>query len=414
MLMIKKLFKQSEAGIKQYSCGLCAGSIVVLLSCLANIADATVLPEERADVMYHEYDGDGIKIAGPSVLVRKNFLDKVSVNANYYVDKVSSASIDVRTYGSPYHEERTEQTIGLDYLNENTITSLSYTNSSENDYKAETYYLGISQDLFGSMTNIGIGFAIGDDEISKTGEPDFSRKLDRQNFRISVSQILTKKLIMGINFETVTEEGYLQNPYRKSRITFNGQEKYVNESYPHTKSSDAVSLRFKYHLPYRAAVSSEFRYYSDSWGINGRNFEVGYTHPLEAYPVVLSLRYRFYSQNNASFYFDQLEMATQAAYDAVTPDANGAPFLFHGRDKELATYDSNTYGFGVKCVFLKESWHFVDKASVSLNYDYIDFVYEDFREGDTNTFHSGAYNVGEEPLFEFDASVIRLFFTALY
>ena len=177
---------------------------------------ATVLPEERADVMYHEYDGDGITISGPSVLVRKNFLDKVSVNANYYVDNVTSASIDVRSYGSPYTEKRTETSVGVDYLNEKSVLSLSYTNSSENDYEAQTYFFGVSQDFFGDLTNVSIGFGIGDDEIGKTGDSTFEKYLDRQNYRLSISQILTKKLIMGINIETVTEEGYIQNPYRQS------------------------------------------------------------------------------------------------------------------------------------------------------------------------------------------------------
>ena len=49
----------------------------------APFAGATVLPEERADLMYHRYDGGDVTVDGPSVLVRKNIGDKVSVSANY-------------------------------------------------------------------------------------------------------------------------------------------------------------------------------------------------------------------------------------------------------------------------------------------------------------------------------------------
>ena len=42
------------------------------------------------------------------MLVRKQFAQKFSASANYYVDKVSSASIDVVTTASPYTEERTQ------------------------------------------------------------------------------------------------------------------------------------------------------------------------------------------------------------------------------------------------------------------------------------------------------------------
>ena len=75
--------------------------IIILLSLAAlRAADAGVLPEDRADVLLHSYDGGGVTIQGPSVLVRKQFAQKFSVSANHYVDRVSSASIDVVTTAS--------------------------------------------------------------------------------------------------------------------------------------------------------------------------------------------------------------------------------------------------------------------------------------------------------------------------
>ncbi|MCG8317590.1 MAG: DUF3570 domain-containing protein [Pseudomonadales bacterium] len=387
--------------------------LLLVATLLASVAHATVLPEERADVMYHEYDGDGITISGPSVLVRKNFLDKVSVSANYYVDNVTSASIDVRSYGSPYTEERTETSIGVDYLNEKSVLSLSYTQSSENDYEANTYFFGISQDFFGDLTNIAVGFGIGDDEISETGDVTTDEKLDRQNFRLSISQILTKKLILGINVETVSEEGYLQNPYRKSSIIRFGHDSdlqpFEDESYPQTRTSDAISIRLKYHLPYRAAVKTEFRYYSDSWDISARNFELGYIHPLEQYPLTFELKYRYYTQGDAFFYYDLI--------DAI--DENTEVPTFHGRDKELSQYDSVTYGVGAKWEFLPNGWSFIENASVSLYYDYLEFNFDNFSDATKSTIEIS--NDGDKvssrivgPKFEFDATVIRLFFTAVY
>jgi hypothetical protein len=64
---------------------------LVALTALAGSALAGVLPEDRADLMYHVYDGGGVQIDGPSLLVRKGFLEKVSVVGNFYMDMVSSA-----------------------------------------------------------------------------------------------------------------------------------------------------------------------------------------------------------------------------------------------------------------------------------------------------------------------------------
>ena len=128
--------------------------VLVLALLLSSGAQAAVLPADRADIMYHQYDGGGMTIDGPSVLVRKAVSDSVSLSANYYVDQVSSASIDVVTTASPYTEERTEYSVSGDYLLNKTILSLGMTTSSENDYDATTYFLGISQDFFGDLSTL--------------------------------------------------------------------------------------------------------------------------------------------------------------------------------------------------------------------------------------------------------------------
>jgi hypothetical protein len=75
-----------------------------------------VLPDDRSDILYHQYEGGGVTIDGPSILVRKSIGKNVSVSGNYYVDMISSASIDVITTASPYTEERTQYSLSADYL----------------------------------------------------------------------------------------------------------------------------------------------------------------------------------------------------------------------------------------------------------------------------------------------------------
>lgn len=383
-------------------------SLVVLpvgLLLLAPNSIAKMLPEERSDIMFHEYEGDGVTINGPSVLVRKNYMDSISINANYYVDNVTSASIDVLSYGSPYVEERTEQTVGVDLLRDKTIFSLSYTNSTESDYDAETYAVGFSHDFFGDLTTVSAKFGVGDDVVSATGQAAFEDSLSRKNIQLSISQILTKKLIMGLNLESIDEEGYLSNPYRKSSIlmasdsgVIDRQGTWEEENYPETRTSDAVSLKLKYYLPYRAALRAEYRYYSDSWDIQGSNVEVGYTHPIEALNVTLDVRYRIYQQSAAFFFVDFLDASNGEALPT-----------YHGRDKELAEYSTTTVGVGIKWEFLSSGWFVLDKASVSLSYDHISFEYDNYRSA-----NAVGYELGQEPLFGFDAGVTQVLFTAVY
>jgi hypothetical protein len=140
-----------------------AVSVIGLL--LSGGAVAGVLPEDRSDVLYHLYEGGGVRIDGPSVLVRKQIGTSVSVVGNYYVDMISSASIDVVTTASPYKEEREQWSLGMDYLRGNTTMSVNYVSSVESDFDAETVAFSVSQDMFGDLTTLTLSYALGDDLV---------------------------------------------------------------------------------------------------------------------------------------------------------------------------------------------------------------------------------------------------------
>ena len=200
------------------------------LLALVSTATAGVLPEDRADVLYHSYDGGGVTIDGPSFLVRKEFAGKFSAAANYYVDNVSSASIDVVTSGaSPYEEERTQYSLGLDYLRDRWTFNLGMSSSVENDFEAETVSLGISQDLFGDLTTVSLGYTLGDDVVMRRGDSTFLDTIQRQHYRLGVSQILTPNLLLGFSFESITDEGFLNNPYRTVRYLDRSEERRVGK-----------------------------------------------------------------------------------------------------------------------------------------------------------------------------------------
>lgn len=373
---------------------------------------ALVLPEDRADVLYHAYDGGGVTVDGPSVLVRKGYKEKVSVYANYYQDMVSSASIDVLTSGSKYSEERTEYSVGMDYLADRALISLGYTNSSESDYDAETFSFGISQDFFGDMTTLALGYSRGDDEVRQNQSDGTSIEVgeaQRQRYSLGLSQILTKSWIVSFSAETVVDDGFLRNPYRYYHYISTNEadgslERKVDryEKYPETRNSDAFALRTLYYLPYRAAIRLEGRIYQDSWGIKAENYEIRYTHPVRS-RMILELKARTYSQTQADFYSDIFEY----------PDASE----FMARDKELSTYSSNSFGVGMTYEF-GTKLPFIKKHSASFYWDFIRFDYDNFRNAllsrsDTDGVPA-EFRVGEEPTYSFEANVVRLFYTVNY
>jgi len=373
--------------------------IVGLLLGSVTAAQAAVLPEDRADAMYHEYSGGGVTVNGPSILVRKKVGDNVSVVGNYYVDSVSSASIDVKLSASKYTERRTERTLGVDYLRGNAIMSLSYTNSVESDYDANTANVSISQDMFGDLTTVTLGFGRGWDTVGQSTDPSFKEPVDRRNYRLGLSQILTKNLILSLNYEAITDEGLLNNPYRSYRFysgPSNDQFQLASENfkYPNTRTSGAARISLKYYLPWRGAVHGSYRYFSDTWGIQADTYEAGYTHTLDS-GWVLDFKYRYYTQTKADFYAD------------IFPREDAQNFM--ARDKELSTYQAQTVGFGVSYDFLRNGWGFLDRGSLNLDFDHMRFHYDNFRDAT-----AAGYDAGQEPLYEFSANVTRAFISLWY
>ena len=375
-------------------------TVLAISFSIANSTFAATLSEERADIMYHSYDGGGIEITGPSILVRKNFKERVSVYGNYYVDQISSASIDVITSGaSRYAEKRTEVSVGTEYLHDKTKLSLSGTTSEENDYEAETLTFGISQDFFGDMTTLSLGYSYGDDIVRNITDPDFEKYAQHRKYRFGLTQVITPKLIMGLSAETVNDQGFLNNPYRFIRIIKDGKQSRAGELYPNTRNSDAYGFRIKYFLPFRAALGMETRVFTDNWGIESNNSELNYIHPYKD-QWTFATHLRTYSQTQASFFSDSFSYLPQQDFMA--------------RDKEMSEFDAFGFGLGVKYDVRSEWLSFFDKVTVNFKYDYIHFDYKTFRDMSQSMGEGAAFSPGEEPFYELKANVIRFFISAYY
>jgi hypothetical protein len=369
---------------------------LLALSLLSPAAHAGVLPEDRADLLVHRYEGGGITVQGPSVLVRKKLGDSVSLAANYYVDAISSASIDVVTQASPYKERRTQYSLSGDLLYGKTTYSSGYISSNENDYNSRTAFFNISQDMFGDLTTVSFGYTRGWDKVGRRGDPSFKQPLDRRNWTVGVSQVITRNWLAGLNLETTSSEGFLNNPYREVRyldgLSGSGYSRQ-QERYPHTRTGTAAAMQSKYYLPWRAAVDGNYRYFSDTWGIVAHTVRLGYTQPWRNW--TFEGHGRFYRQNAANFYSD------------LFPFFNAQNFL--ARDRELATFKSTSLGFTGTWQFGIKRMAWLDKGTLNLSYDHLQFKYDDFRDLRVRTAIPGT-----EPLYTLNADVLQFFISAWF
>ena len=372
--------------------------LAILLLATAGICQqsfASVLPEDRTDFLYHRYSGGGVDIDGPSVLVRKSVGKNVSIAANYYVDMVSSASIDVITTASPYTEERTQYSLSADYLRGNTTLTMGYTSSVESDFDANTYSFAVSQDMFGQLTTLTLSYSYGDDTVGRSDDPTFAEDNTRQQYGIGITQILTRNLITALNFEVITDEGFLNNPYRSVRYLDPNSAvgfSFEPELYPRTRTSTAFGIRAKYYLPYRAALEMQYRYFTDTWDIQSHTGAIAYVHPWNDF--TFTAKYRHHTQNGAHFFRD------------IFPRSDATNF--RGRDKELSPLTSQTVKLSMAYEFIEDGWNFIDKGSVNVSVDFLHLDYDEFRD------ISVGQPLGSEPLFSMDAAVLQVFFSFWY
>ncbi len=361
--------------LKAFVGGLAAGGSVV------PPAMGATLPEDRAEALIHSYDGGGVKADGPAFLVRKSLADKVSFSGQYYVDAVSNASIDVVTTASPFKETRKSYTLGADTVVRDATLSVSMDKSSEPDYKADTWGLDITQDTFGGMTTVALGFSRGRDDVGKK-DIGFFDKATHWQYRAGVTQILSPRWLASLNFEAVSDEGYLGSPYRAARV-FGA---LIPERVPRTRSGRAFKLRAAGDIggaDTRTGLHAEWRHYWDNWDIKSDTLEVGGSKYFgESWLADGWLRY--YKQGKALFYSDNAP----------------AESLYVSRNRQLSTFHS--VALGARGTWTPGgSWA---KYGLKLNasYELRRFSFSDFTDLRT------------QKAYSYDANIVQLYVTAAF
>lgn len=367
----------AQAGVRKRPVAADAARLAGLVGGVlaAASADSAELPEDRAESMYHLYDGGGVTADGPAVLIRKSVLDQVSLFASYYVDIVSNASIDVVTTASPYHETRKEHSFGADYLYHDALVSLSGSWSKEPDYSADAASLDVSQDVFGGMTTVSAGYTRGWDEVKKHGSPYFSAQANHWQYRLGATQVLTPRWLASLNLESTSDDGYLQSPYRVARV-FGAA---VPEVDPSTRTGRAVQLRVVGDVSGsgpRSSVRVQYRYFWDTWGIGSHTAEVGYSRYV-GNRWLLDGYVRYYTQGRAVFYSN--DFTTEMTYMS--------------RNRQLS--DFWDAGPGLKATYSAGRVYSLFNIKVNAAYQFLHFNYSDFTDIRSGKLYSSNANVAE-------------------
>ena len=235
--------------------------------------------------------------------------------------------------------------------------------SVERDYNAFSFSTHAAQTFNGNNTTINLSLNGELDTSDPFGgiptplavmSADFkspsSRDKQQLGFVLGVTQMLTRRWLMQLNYSFDQQSGYQNDPYRIiSQVDSASGEplQSLYESRPNARQSQSVFWENKLSLG-PAITDLSLRYYTDSWGIRSKTAEISERLNLGSM-FYLEPSARWYSQTAANFF----------QYFLV----GGQPLpAYVSSDIRLGKFDALTYGAKIGFVLSRRSEIYI-KAS---------------------------------------------------
>ena len=229
--------------------------------------------------------------------------------------------------------------------------------SKEYDYLHIGLNGSFAMDFNKRNTTVSAGFAIAQDEFDPVGgapipftamleEDNTSNRLgtgdkDVVDVVLGVSQVISRNLVVQMNYSYSNESGYLNNPYKVlslvdgttgDTILNPGGEPshiYLFENRPDDRTKHSLYTQAKYYMGGKV-LDVSYRYMTDDWEIDSHTIDLRYRWPL-ANNSYLEPHLRYYTQTEAEFY--RLSLIDGAALP-----------VYASSDYRLGDFDAITLG----------------------------------------------------------------------
>jgi hypothetical protein len=287
---------------------------------------------DASQAVYVRTDSDATTVVSPRTRVMGKIGDAFSVEGAYSVDIWTGASVDVVTASTPaIKEQRHEIQADAGYQRGDLALGGSYRYSTEPDYESHGGVLRGTLDLLQKNTTIMLTAFGSRDMVGRAGDPWFIESQWSLGGKLALTQVLSKRALGQLSWETTTIQGFQSSPYRWVAIGGQGvcagsAPFCIPEQAPDERYRHAATAVARLAGPSGMSFGAQYRFYFDSWGLRSHALE-----PDVAIAVAqhgsLSLRYRYYTQGEADFYRPRY-FALDAA-DYVTRDRKLSALYTH-------------------------------------------------------------------------------------
>jgi len=301
-------------------------------------------------------DSDHVDVVTPSLSLDLADTTKGwSAHADYLVDAVSAASVDIVSSASRHWTEiRQAGAAQAEYKPGNLGVSATGSVSSEPDYLAWATGGTVTLDLNQKNLTLLAGYGFGHDTIGRSGTPFsvFSHGLTRNAFNGAVTMVVDPATIVILGGDLILERGDQSKPYRYVPLFSPGVAAGIG---PGTSIDDVNRLRLQerpleqlplardryaswaryLHRYARATLRLEERLYTDTWGLHASSSDARF---------ILDRGDRWSLASHARFHVQSPVSFWQRAYTLTDV---GVPALRTG-DRELGPLWSATGGIGAR------------------------------------------------------------------
>jgi len=298
---------------------------------------------------------DSLTGASPSGAVPANVVQTFtspSGNSQYHV------GVGEQVLDSSFHDTRTA--LGANYewpVTRLSLLSVGASFSSEYDYEHLGLDARIAHDFNNRNTTLSFGAALANDSVNPVGgapielspmlgEESHANKRGNESkdvvdLLVGVTQVLSRKTLLQVNYSQTKSDGYLTDPYKLLSVVDpvtgdpvagpagSGLYQYLYESRPSTRDKQSLFGLVKHDFN-GDVLEASYRYMTDDWGVDSHTLDLRYRLNFGS-GKYLQPHLRFYNQTAADFYHTVL--------------FDGAPVPeFATADYRLGKFDGVTVG----------------------------------------------------------------------
>jgi hypothetical protein len=276
------------------------------------------------------YKEKSTRVTQPMIDGQVDLSERDQVKFHALVDSITSAS---PAAGSPveFTENRYEGGVGYRRTVGRLQLGGTFRYSTESDYTSYYGSLRGQLELAQKNTTVALTLGRGFDTITDgaTGVATREEELQVGLTSLSLTQILSPRLVGSVTFDFSDLHGYQANLYRRVL----GGDTMPEERVPDLRLRAALSAGLRWFVaPSRTTVVAGYRFYADDWGILAHTVE-GRAIQEVVPGLDLRLRYRFHTQGAADFYKD---IYSEAELDDFTRHVT--------EDAKLSAFDTHTFG----------------------------------------------------------------------